>query len=109
MGSKTPASTFVTRPKVASTKKNYDAAAETLAKLRSEFEKSISGDADLVAAQKALEEAKAKSKEADDKVADATKDLAKQKAARETALAEQRKVDREYNQAKQRAASARKY
>jgi hypothetical protein len=94
-------------PKITAAKQKYEEAAEVVTKLRSDFQKSISDDPDLVAALKSLDEAKTKSKEADQKVANANADIGKQKQARETAMAEQRKLDREYAQARQQQRSGK--
>jgi hypothetical protein len=80
---------------VAQAKSELDETTAALNQLRTDFEKSIADDPDLAAAKKALDDAKAKTKDADDKLAAAQKDVQTQKQARETALAEQRKLDRE--------------
>lgn len=94
-------------PKVAAAKKDYEAASQALAKVRQDLDATVKDDPDLVAAKKALDDAKAKTKEADDKVAAATKDIADQKAKRQAALDQQKKIDREYAAAKNKANKTR--
>jgi hypothetical protein len=86
--------------KVKAAKSDYDAANAELTKLRKDFDDSIKDNADLAAAKQAWDDAKAKTKTADDKVAEANKNVADQRAAREAAVAEQKKIDREYAQQK---------
>jgi hypothetical protein len=86
--------------KVKAAKADYDAANAELTKLHKEFDDSIKDNPDLASAKQAWDDAKAKAKDADDKVADANKNVADQRAAREAALAEQKKIDREYAQQK---------
>jgi hypothetical protein len=94
---------------VSKAKSDLDGATAALNKLRTEFENSIASDPDLVAAKQALDEAKARTKDADGKLAAAQKDVQSQKQARETALAEQRKLDREAaQQARQQKQNAQK-
>ena len=80
---------------VAKAKSDLDEATAALNKLRADFETSIADDPDLAAAKKALDDAKARTKDADDKLASAQKDVQTQKQAHDTAVAEQRKLDRE--------------
>jgi hypothetical protein len=79
-------------PKIAQAKTNLDAATADLSKIRSAFEQSISTDPDLAAAQQALDDAKAKTKQADEAVIAARKDIDQQRTARTREMAEQRKV-----------------
>jgi hypothetical protein len=60
--------------------------------MRADFEQSSSTDPDVAAAQQALEDAKAKTKQADEAVVQARKDIESQRAARSKELADRRKA-----------------
>jgi hypothetical protein len=79
-------------PKIAQAKTELDAATSELNKLKADFEQSISSDPDIATAQQALEDAKAKTKQADEAVATAKKEIDQQRAAHAKEIADQRKA-----------------
>lgn len=86
--------------KVNAAKADYEAANAEVTRLHKEFDESIKDNPDLAAAKQAWDDAKTKTTDADDKLVDANKNIADQRAAREAAFAEQKKLDREYAEQK---------
>jgi hypothetical protein len=82
---------------VAAARQEYAQAAASLAAMRAQFEVATKQDADYIQARRNLDDARAKTTEADAKLADVQKELADQKAARAAALAAMRDQMRQAN------------
>ncbi len=82
--------------KAASAKSDLTAATQAMAALHQQYDDSLKQDPDYVSARSAFDDAKAKATAADQKLAEAKSAYARAVAAHNAALAEQRKLDRDY-------------
>ena len=85
-------------PAVVSSKAAWLAASAALGQLRQQNADAVRKDADWLATKEKVDAAKSAVALADQKVADAQKQVAQQQTARATALADQKKLDRQYAQ-----------